>query len=109
MNGDLISRSKLLHEFSYSEDGTRYPEHDCDNFPADLHLTDVKRIIREAPAEDAKVVRHGRWARIKDDYSHLYEGQCTKCGCEPLNTPFHRPFNYCPNCGAEMDQQEEEA
>ena len=51
-------------------------------------------------------VRHARWAKVKYDYGHLYCGECTNCGCEPIQNPFHGPWRYCPNCGAMMDEKE---
>ena len=60
----------------------------------------LKIISEDAPTVDAVPVVHGEWLPIKDDYGHLYQGQCSRCGCEPLRNPFHSPWRFCPNCGA---------
>ena len=95
MSGDLISRSKLLADM----------ESVCNR--SQFGRETAKMCVKRAPAEDAEVVRHARWAPIRNDYGHLYEGECTNCGCEPLHNPFHSPWRYCPNCGAKMDAQED--
>ena len=61
------------------------------------------------PAADVAEGRHGRWIdRMLDDF-RKYECACSECGaryigdydqyCEPTE------FNYCPNCGAKMDDE----
>ena len=61
------------------------------------------KIINEAPAADVAPVVHGRW--LKAPYKYLV-GTCSVCGCEPLMPSFRAtPYNYCPNCGAKMDEE----
>jgi len=64
------------------------------------YVETIRYKIAEAPTVDAVPVVHGEWLPIKDDYGHLYQGQCSRCGCEPLRNPFHSPWRFCPNCGA---------
>ena len=45
------------------------------------------------PAADVAPVVHGRWKRYGRNL-----GECSNCG-EIVNIR----YNYCPNCGAEMD------
>ena len=58
----------------------------------------LKIMTDEQPTIEAVPVRRGRWIRAKcGDYS------CSECEVvleddEPL-------FNYCPNCGARMDEE----
>ena len=58
------------------------------------------------PTADVQKVQRGRWVNEK----------CSECGCEPIKRVFYRGeliyeqgyiFNYCPNCGAKMDNEEE--
>lgn len=59
--------------------------------------------------EDAEPVKHGRWLRT-DAYPHrIY---CSECYATFIrNDEFLHlediPHNYCPNCGAIMDEQQE--
>lgn len=55
--------------------------------------------IRNAPTIEAKPVRHGQW--IEKPYLLGTTQYCSECG-ENYGMP-HGMFNYCPNCGAEMD------
>lgn len=64
----------------------------------------IKEMIDDAPTVDAEPVRHGRWKQSKH-YPHIII--CDECG-EPYelsNSMEH--WNYCPNCGAKMDLNEE--
>ena len=53
-------------------------------------------ILDDAPTVDAEPIRHGHWvSRIK-----IYE--CSECGFAG-----YPEMNYCPWCGAKMDEVEE--
>ena len=52
--------------------------------------------IKEAPAADVAEVRHGRW---KNGGNGLYD-TCSACEKEIY---LAIPMNYCPECGAKMD------
>ena len=49
------------------------------------------QIINEAPAADVAPVVHGKW----------FGTVCTACG---ESTSFYYDCNYCPWCGAKMDE-----
>lgn len=60
--------------------------------------------ISNAPTVDAEPVRHGRWKRTNSYPNIIF---CSECG-----EPFEKSnsiecWNYCPNCGARMDVQNE--
>ena len=52
--------------------------------------------ISDMPAADVAPVRHGRWKRYGKNL-----GECSECG-EIVSVR----NNYCPNCGAKMDEKE---
>lgn len=61
--------------------------------------------ISSIPAADVEPVRHGRWEALE----HYRDGgtaqrcnQCKELMCLHRTTP----KNYCPNCGAKMDEEE---
>ena len=53
--------------------------------------------ISDMPAVDVAPVRHGRWKRYGKNL-----GECSECG-EIVSVR----NNYCPNCGAKMDEKED--
>lgn len=66
-------------------------------------LVDIQRLIATIPAADVAPVAHGRWIT-------KYEGLpfCSACGYNGAGYMAVN-WNYCPNCGAKMDENEEEA
>lgn len=61
---------------------------------------DVKFDIDEAPTIDAEPVRHGHWVanRLCDFWG---------CSCCGESTFLESDYQYCPNCGAKMDEVSE--
>ena len=64
---------------------------------------DAKQIA-DAPTIDAVEVVHGRWLGWGKSGTPTYEnyGTCSVCGEDAEIYTEHR--NYCPNCGAKMDE-----
>lgn len=58
------------------------------------------RLLEKAPTVDAVPVVHGRWETNSDRPDTLICSMC-KCGFDMWK---HDPHNYCPNCGAKMDE-----
>ena len=73
-------------------------------FPVDIFdMEMLKKRIEQIPAADVAQVKRGRW--LKAPYKYLV-GTCSVCGCEPLMPSFRAtPYNFCPNCGAKMDEE----
>ena len=81
-------------------DRIRSVYHRARNFNAVSVIDNVFGEIKEIPAADVAPVVHGRWE---------CGCQCSVCGDRhgPYNSR-HRPYyNYCPNCGAKMDEEEQ--
>ena len=58
--------------------------------------------IDAIPTADVAPVVHGKWV-LNDD--QVYE--CKECGYVP-SFDGYTYFNYCPNCGAKMDERRED-
>lgn len=73
-------------------------------------LTDGMRSVLWIPSADAVEVKHGKWSHdyIKDgmEYSDWFNLHCSVCGQMQFST--FGKWNYCPNCGAKMDEEEQE-
>ena len=60
-----------------------------------------------APAADAALVRHGHWIYHPDDlFPNDSTQECSYCHAEESLTLYNE--NYCPNCGARMDEEASE-
>lgn len=59
--------------------------------------------------EEIDPVRHGRWIKEEDEnsYWHVY-WHCSECNCRFIAETFEdiSDFQYCPHCGAKMEEQE---
>lgn len=73
------------------------------NFSADGAVYDCLEILDEAPTVDAEPVVHGHW--IDDGVWDV----CSVCGRAFLKVHLNGnpTFNYCPNCGAKMNEEDE--
>ena len=60
--------------------------------------------LKQMPAADVAEVKHSHW--VKDDDSIIH-GHCYHCGWAAIwqETDIFGS-NYCPNCGASMDNKE---
>lgn len=71
--------------------------------PPDAHYPQwYAEKIKSIPAADVTPVVHGRWETNSDRPDSLICSVC-KCGFDMWK---HDPHNYCPNCGAQMDEKE---
>lgn len=59
-------------------------------------------LINDFPAAEVAEVRHGRWIS-----TGVISCKCSDCG--KLQLKSHADdSNYCPNCGARMDKEDEQ-
>lgn len=66
-------------------------------------MIDAKRMLADMPAADVAPVRRGHW--IKCGYAcGEAEFKCSLCGEIEWRT---NETDYCPNCGAKIDEEEE--
>lgn len=69
-------------------------------------------LLDSIPAADVVEVRHGRWEKSEDNYYSLNLVKCSVCHeewCFEIDDDVKDlNYNYCPNCGAKMDKEEEQ-
>lgn len=92
MGSVLLEKGKTMNDYIKREDALKAVDDIvCD---ADDAERTCDRII-DLPSADVVPVRHGRWSKEWGNY---------KCSlCEALDDFVD---NYCPNCGAKMDEGE---
>lgn len=62
------------------------------------------KLIDEIPVVNVAPVVHGRWIS-KNDHGYEWVFVCSNCSYID-GFPFNDRYNYCPNCGAKMDEKE---
>ena len=62
--------------------------------------------ISDMPAADVAPVVHGRWIS-KNHHGYEWIFVCSNCDYVD-GYPFNERPNYCPNCGAKMDEPVED-
>ncbi len=95
---NLINRKVLLREMT-----KLYNEREADAYMTgdkEIHVSwnDAVYLITIAPTIEAEPIRHGKWIDCG------WSIKCSECG---HNMPFSTR-NYCPNCGAKMDEIDNE-
>ena len=64
----------------------------------------VENLIKNAPTADVQEVKHGKW--IDKGRGYGWYKECSNCSYK--NGYPMEDFKYCPNCGAKMDEKENE-
>ena len=64
------------------------------------------RTLDHIRAADVAPVRHGRWHDVYMSSPSSFVGTCSVCGVSN-DIPHPYSANYCPNCGARMDKEEQ--
>jgi DNA-directed RNA polymerase subunit RPC12/RpoP len=71
---------------------------------------DLAEDFHRIPAADVEPVRHCKWLRNDYDWNSLTTYRCTACGeefCFEIDEDLPLlNYNYCPNCGAKMDLED---
>ena len=95
---ELISREALIEELKKSR---KY--HAQNGRELEL-LCRCENIVNEQPTVESVPVVHGEWIAQDGDWKSSNTGepltvhQCSNC----RNYFIHAPYNFCPNCGADM-------
>lgn len=97
MMSDLISRAAAIEAFDDERVDRNY---------GDVSPESVIRIIESIPAVDAAPVVHGRWIErtYERDGITIISYFCSVCNGEH----YYGRADFCPNCGARMDMEEED-
>ena len=77
-----------------------------------LGLEYSKSLVETAETADVQEIRHGHWIEKNLDAFRKVECSCSMCGWSGVENydsyvDIH-DFEYCPYCGAMMDEEEQE-
>lgn len=99
MAGRLIDADKLKAHYSWWKGGTR-------EMTMDEAKSDFDCIIDLQPTVEVEPTKHGRWLYREEHFPFEKEPRitagCSECGHSMFSK--HDTLNYCPNCGARMDE-----
>ena len=85
---DYIKREDALEQFDYYDLG-------------EYLTTQIRGMLMDVPSADVAPVRHGRWEVIDAEEPRRY-------GCSECKRLSWHMENYCGNCGAIMDGDEDD-
>lgn len=100
---------RVMNDYIKREDAIRaimeYIRDGCDESDEFIDGTYKAKLIIEEdiPSADVVEVRHAKDIGYESSYG--WKDVCSLCGCE-LGTS--KSANYCPNCGARIDGEEQE-
>lgn len=104
---EYIDRDKAIDLF-YSVDPENDGSDECTIVLESQNYTssEIEYLLSCLPAADVAPVVHGRWKYTSSSCS-MFTGvyKCSCCGVEDENGEC---YNFCPNCGAKMDLEEEQ-
>lgn len=90
---EYIERAVAVQELEVLRQ--EYEMHDdCD----ELVARRCRDALSAVPAADVAEVRHGKLNFLQEDMVWCYCGVCSVCG------DYVQAWNYCPNCGALMQE-----
>lgn len=71
-----------------------------------LHGNEIEKLIADAPTVDP--IKHGHWIEVQriHEKDHTAICECSLCGDTVWVYDGQRAWNYCPRCGAKMDERE---
>lgn len=79
----------------------------CDTYNyGGLTKDNIREIIKNFPAADVVERKSGKWLVIRSEpYVTFEKCKCSECGVVEYFNIGWKKFNYCPNCGAEMERE----
>ena len=90
-----MAEQRLINANNLIEEIREERCYNCRNF---------KDMIEDMPAADVAPVRHGRWEEASDGDGIV----CPFCRTDFCTIIYDTEcFNYCPNCGAKMDEKQD--
>ena len=91
---DAVRRIAVLMAAEAESDG-------CEDQPMDNYIEYASEDLADIPPADVVPVRHGHWEVIDAEEPRRY-------GCSECKRLSWHMENYCPNCGAIMDGEDNE-
>ena len=105
----LIDADNFMAELEFLYRQGEWDKRDIHFSLADIECNlDMMPTIEMVLDFQAKTVRHGHWIEVQriHEKDHTAICECSLCGDTVWVYDGQRAWNYCPNCGAKMDEVE---
>ena len=112
---EYISKEEIIdecrqyanHEYNvqFKPDVSKDRKHDSE--VAMFMCEHFRKFVKELPSADVRPNIHGHWEVVSDGYGDdAYICECSECKDTVwVYKDTDRKWNYCPNCGAIMDEE----
>ena len=97
---DAETLMKAMYHRAFETDGDTMWQSGCW-----VRYRAIEQVVKEQPSVEAEPVRHGKWLTDNDAFKRMYL-VCSLCK-RATQTPWYVGgflYDYCPNCGAKMDE-----
>lgn len=112
MADEYILKNKVLNLIEYNDRVCHYADERYENVVYATAQT-LCKVVADIPAADVQPVKHGKFIPFTDKqfYEHFkaqlhnipFDGECSICGAKMFNTD-----NYCGECGARMEEGQDD-
>lgn len=65
-------------------------------------LCEIKLTLDKTPAADVREVKRGKWENVEPNFM----AKCSNCRRYYISRDQKYEFHYCPNCGADMREEQ---
>lgn len=96
---DTLNNESICEHCKYKSTRCEYT---CDEDGNEIET--LWEMIDNLPEVDAEPVRHGHWITHNEGNPFEIYGKCSICG---FSQSISDHLNYCPDCGAKMDEVED--
>lgn len=105
---EYIEKEKVINELRYNNKVTHYSDDKCEDI---VYRTtrEMQQLVFEMPAAGVQPVKRGKWiAENRDSRGYADCYTCSNCQNYTYTYTLMRDceYDYCPNCGAKMDDTE---
>ena len=100
---EYINKEKLLEVRPFTVCAGRINDYDEGFLDCAEEARDA---VKDFPAADVVPVKHGKWLHTDYALHWTAKDECSECTYHALDRDDLSHYNYCPNCGAKMDEDD---
>lgn len=97
---EYIDREAFVHHLENCIDEVKNTNGITEDFEICL------KALKAQPAADVEEIRHGKWLLEREPDGKPYCFHCSVCDSDFHHIGIKTAYDFCPNCGAKMDEKE---